>query len=403
MEKKAWAVIGSGFGDEGKGLMTDAISAGFGGGCLVVRFNGGAQAGHTVTLASGERHVFGHFGAGTLAGAPTFLSRFFVVNPILFLKERAQLIKTVKGNLPEVYADRDALLSTPWDMMINQAIEQSRGGARHGSCGIGFGETIERCLSPIYRTTVNDLSDMGGLIKKLNLIRDRYVPERLKAIGLNRLPSPFDTVLTDPEVLRNFAEDASLFENRVTVTDAGILNKTERIVFEGAQGLLLDEYHRWFPHVTRSRTGLANVLILAREAGIKRIDVSYMARAYLTRHGTGPLPFEVPEKPYEGIVDLTNIPNAYQGALRFAWMNLDLLSETVANDLGQARNMDIRPELVVTCVDQVGDSLSFVNGNRLRVSRPADAIRLACARLGFSRCRISEGPTRETVSKLSVQ
>lgn len=77
----AIAVIGAGFGDEGKGLMTDYC-------CqrpkytTVVRFNGGAQAGHTVVTPDGRRHVFSHFGSGTLRGAATFLSRFFICNPI---------------------------------------------------------------------------------------------------------------------------------------------------------------------------------------------------------------------------------------------------------------------------------------------------------------------------------
>ena len=83
-------VIGANFGDEGKGLVTDYLcSQGAG---VVVRFNGGAQAGHTVVTPEGERHVFRHFGSGTFLGVPTFLSQFFVCNPILFFEERKQLI-----------------------------------------------------------------------------------------------------------------------------------------------------------------------------------------------------------------------------------------------------------------------------------------------------------------------
>lgn len=396
MKKKAWVVIGAGLGDEGKGLMTDYLTHSQGCG-LVVRFNGGAQAGHTVTLPGGERHVFGHFGAGTLAGAASFLSRFFVVNPILFFKESDQLRRIISGGLPEVYVDKDALLTTPWDMQINQILELTRGHARHGSCGIGFGETIERCLIPRFRTTVSDLADPNRFSAKLDTIRHSYIPGRLKDLNISRIPAPFDDLLTDPGLKENYVEDALRFRESVIVGGMEILKSAEHLIFEGAQGLLLDEYHPWFPHVTRSRTGLNNVLALARETGIETLDVSYMTRAYLTRHGAGPLPFEVPEKPYEGIVDKTNIPNTYQGALRFAWLNLDLLTSAIANDLKSAEGMDIRPELVATCIDQVGDTLTFIHDNRPEKGQPMDVVRKARSLLGFDRCRISMGPTRETI------
>ncbi|HQA27479.1 MAG TPA: adenylosuccinate synthetase, partial [Candidatus Competibacteraceae bacterium] len=83
----AQAVIGAHFGDEGKGRVIDHYAAAAGTDGLVVRFNGGAQAGHTVVAPDGRRHVFSHVGSGAFAGAAAFLSRFFVAHPILFLKE----------------------------------------------------------------------------------------------------------------------------------------------------------------------------------------------------------------------------------------------------------------------------------------------------------------------------
>ncbi|MEJ2125462.1 MAG: adenylosuccinate synthetase, partial [Alphaproteobacteria bacterium] len=135
---EAKAVIGAAYGDEGKGLITDALVASCGAAATVVRFNGGAQAGHTVTLPDGRRHVFHHIGSGTLAGAPTFLSRFFVANPILLATEIANL--AAMGFTPSIAIDPDAPVTTPFDMMINQFAETARGSGRHGSCGLGFGE-----------------------------------------------------------------------------------------------------------------------------------------------------------------------------------------------------------------------------------------------------------------------
>ena len=126
---KAIAVIGANWGDEGKGLMTDYHSDE---NTLVIRFNGGPQAGHTVHRWP-LRHEFHHFGAGTLAGASTFLSKHFLNNPVLYFEELK--ILHAKDFEPAVFVHPDGLVTTPWDMMINQMIEEHRGTARHGSCG----------------------------------------------------------------------------------------------------------------------------------------------------------------------------------------------------------------------------------------------------------------------------
>ena len=84
-------VIGLGFGDEGKGLVTNYLSSPS---SLVCRFSGGHQAGHTV-IENGKRHVFSNYGAGPLKGAPTYWSQFCTFEPIGFLKERAILRKKV--------------------------------------------------------------------------------------------------------------------------------------------------------------------------------------------------------------------------------------------------------------------------------------------------------------------
>ena len=90
----AHVVIGANYGDEGKGLMTDYLADKYQAE-VVVRFNGGAQAGHTVVTPAGQRHVFSHFGSATLSGSRTFLSKHFVANPILFLKEKMKQIQTL--------------------------------------------------------------------------------------------------------------------------------------------------------------------------------------------------------------------------------------------------------------------------------------------------------------------
>jgi adenylosuccinate synthase len=103
-------------------------------------------------------------------------------------------------------------------------------------------------------------------------------------------------------------------------------------VFEGAQGLLLDQDNKeFFPHVTRSHTGMKNVRALCAQAGITEIETYYVSRTYLTRHGAGPLPGEDPGMAF---ADDTNVEHPYQGRLRFAPLDVAALRARCAADYG---------------------------------------------------------------------
>ena len=182
MTRSAHVVIGANFGDKGKGLVTDHLAASLGAGTLVVRFNGGAQAGHTVQTPDGRRHVFHHIGAGAFAGAATYLSRYLHANPLLLADELAALRSL--GVEPAYTVDPDAWLTTPFDMMVNQMAEEARGRARHGSCGLGINETVTRSEHQRFATRVRDLADVDRLSARLATIRDDYVPGRLAALGI---------------------------------------------------------------------------------------------------------------------------------------------------------------------------------------------------------------------------
>lgn len=307
------AVIGANFGDEGKGLVTSYLCAQGAG--VVVRFNGGAQAGHTVVMPNGDRHVFGHFGAGTLQGVPTFLSQFFVCNPLLFFKELDVL--HALGITPSVYAHPDCLVTTFADMMINQELEDKRGTGRHGSCGLGISETVERSNIAELKITMADLwNGSPSLQSKIEQICHRYAEFR---IGRR---------LDEPRMMDAFVKACWQFAGQVH--PAGIAQCKDP-VFEGAQGLLLDQDNKeFFPHVTRSNTGIQNVRALCSQAGIGEIEAYYVSRTYLTRHGAGPLPKEDSSLRFE---DTTNLDHAYQGRLRFAPLD-DGLVVRCRNDYG---------------------------------------------------------------------
>jgi adenylosuccinate synthase len=145
-----------------------------------------------------------------------------------------------------------------------------------------------------------------------------------------------------------------------------ILEKNHTLIFEGAQGLLLDQDGKDFPHVTRSFTGLTNVDHLLRKNEIKVDDdseVVYVSRAYMTRHGVGPLKNEV-EDPDEigfNVVDETNKHSDYQGSLRFAPLHLDDLIDRIYKDVENNRwNFDV--SVAFTCLDQIKDFVRYGSG-----------------------------------------
>jgi adenylosuccinate synthase len=390
----AKVVIGAGYGDEGKGLMTDALAAPFGPAATVIRFNGGAQAGHTVTLANGRRHVFHHIGSGTLAGARTFLSRFFVANPILLGPEIAALKSA--GVTPRIMIDPDAPVTTPYDMMINQIAERARGGSRHGSCGLGFGESLERHLRPQFQLAAGHLEK--NVLRSLQTIRREWVPLRLSRLGLWPPNAGDLALLDDGGILEHWLEDAAAFLDSVTIAGTASLSTADAIIFEGAQGLLLDQHRGAFPHVTRSNTGLKNVLTVAAEAGIAHLEVTYVTRCYATRHGAGPLAHELPGPPHAGVIDTTNIPNPWQGPLRFGTLDLSILQRVVAADLSDAARgaITLSHGLAMTCLDQMAAVTACVAHERIIEVSPHKLAAMAARAVGATTLITCYGPSRET-------
>jgi adenylosuccinate synthase len=152
--------------------------------------------------------------------------------------------------------------------------------------------------------------------------------------------------------------------------------------------------------VTRSHTGIRNVLDVAAEAQIAALDVTYVTRAYLTRHGAGPLAGELPDQPYAGIEDRTNVPNEFQGTLRFAHLDLDLLERTVRTDFADALawpGIAARLDLAVSCLDQVGDAVSYVENGTLHTTAPGTLVDRLAVRLDAGVVYTAWGPTRATV------
>ena len=363
-------VIGANFGDEGKGYMTDYFANEAkeqNKSCLVVCHNGGSQKGHTVVSPSGLRHVFHHFGSGNITGADTYLSKDYIVNPITFNKEYEELKR--KGIVTKTFVHKDCLTTTPFDMMINQIVEEYRNGDRHGSCGLGINETIVR-NNNLDKMTISDILSLLQLhlvdhvYSNLNYIESYYIPDRLKELGVNSIPTKWVEILSKKEnIIDNYIIDLYMMQSRIELVDDSILDKYEYVIFEGAQGLLLDQNNiEYFPHLTPSNTGLMNPVNIIKDKNVNDIEVCYVTRTYMTRHGAGKFNSECSKDEINpNMVDLTNVPNEFQGTLRYGKLDLNDLKNRIENDFNSnSGDLDIKKSLAITHMNEYGIDINKI-------------------------------------------
>lgn len=401
---KAFVVIGAGYGDEGKGLVTDYLTEKTGS-RVVCRFNGGSQAAHTVNRA-GYRHVFNTLSSGSLAGADTYLSNQFIVNPYVLFDELVTMSKNRK--LPRVYCHPNARVTTIFDMVINNILEMSRGDGRHGSCGLGINETVVRCSESKYKLTVADLYNKDTLVHKLELIKNEWVPHRLCQLGLSHIVEKYHNCTNHILLNDDFqfhAEQLRKICNRVlpvSTTLDHLVNDT--VIFEGAQGLGLDQDLGHFPHVTRSYTGLFGAIHAMGHFDVEEIQPVYVTRAYVTRHGAGPLEHDG-EINSLAHFDATNVPNTWQGSLRFAPLDLSILRHMITKDwmrsVDASRITILPPHVAISCLDQQDTIFSYdASGHHMCHDDPMKFIQYVEDQIGFRVKLASFGQTANDVREL---
>lgn len=347
---KADVVIGANFGDEGKGLVTDYLCSVSQKPTTVVRFNGGAQAGHTVVDPKAGRFVFHHIGAGSFVGASTYLHTTFIVDPVAWLREWRQWTaakRTIRG----IAVSPHAFLSVPYDWMLNHTAEKIR-VQRHGSCGLGIHETMVRCEEQDTLTCASDLNlDVADFRERVKGLRG-YALRRLENMRVSdKMYVQVGRLIQDNSLLEEYVDAAIKLRHCLSVSPDTLAK--DHLVFEGAQGLGLDQRHEFFPYVTHSNTGLTNV-VQWKQTAVDELDVYYVMRPYATRHGPGPFPTERSDLRY---YDNTNCKNEYQGELRFGTFDVELVSKNILRDLKEAlqtTDKTIHPRLVITHMDEVG-------------------------------------------------
>lgn len=369
---RAFLVAGLGFGDEGKGTTVDYL-AGAEDAELVVFYNGGAQRAHNVVTPDGTHHTFSQFASGTFhPGCRTLHGPETLVNPLNLLTEGVMLQgKGVRDAFGRVYIDRRASLITPFHVAANRLRELVRGEEAHGTCGEGIGETASD-REQGHGLVAEHLAPGSDLEMRLRDVQRRKRIELADdlAAGCSTWRAPFlDT--PEWELLNNADEPiaaAQAFRScaaLVNVVSEYDLSQHETVIFEGSQGVLLDEWYGFHPHTTWSTCTFANAVRMLEgyDADITRLGVT---RAYATRHGAGPFPTEslsvdVPE-PH-------NDNDGWQGRMRFGFPDLVLMRYAL-DVLGGIDG------LVVTNLDKFP--------NRLRLCVAYQRGRFICTRIEHS-------------------
>ena len=378
-------VIGSNYGDECKGLATRYFSEQTKPNqkCLNVLFNGGCQRGHTVELKNGVKHVFHHFGCGTYSNAYTYFDQNFMLNPIVFIEEYDSLAKD--GIIPICISSGNCRITTPYDSFINQIVEKSRDKNRHGSCGYGIWETQKRYEDGRYALRLNDLIRLSDndILRHLYEIAKVYLPEQLRKYNISDIPDEYQYLIESTGLMYHFLADIRRMQSLITIKEFDeIVGDFDLIVFEGAQGLELDENNtNGYPNVTASDTTSFIPLQRVKQFNCD-VEVCYITRSYFTRHGAGSFPTECEKSVINNnIEDKTNVVNDYQQEIRYGLFDKDEFLNRVNKDIHMARNNkeDVRVSLFISHLNYTGNEI-FGNCTIAELSKHFDKVYLSSSK-----------------------
>lgn len=326
--RAAWTVVDLGFGDGGKGLIIDHLAA-TRGAELVVRFNGGGQAAHNVHLRDGRHHTFAQLGSGSFRGAWTLLGPAVIVHPTALLVESRILEgKGMPAPLSRLLIHADCPLVTPFHQALNRLRELSRGAARHGSCGVGIGE-VARDVANGDALRAHELRAPAALRRAAQRVRER-MSAQAAALDLpdSEAARAERSVFSDPGLVDRWVDRAAVLAAAVVDEERAQaqVDAASTVLFEGAQGVLLDARWGFHPFTTYSDCTFAGAEALQRRWAPDREHhrVGVM-RAITVRHGPGPLPTEDPTladalRPYDD-----NEAGAWQGAVRYGHWDAGLM------------------------------------------------------------------------------
>ena len=310
-------IVGAQWGDEGKGKIVDVLSENF---RVVARYAGGHNAGHTVII-NGKKFILQLVPCGVLrSGCRSVIGNGVVLDPIAFLKEVAALRETgvkVDGTL---FVSNRAHVILPYHRMIELASENAPGRVKIGTTSRGIGPAYEDKMGR-RGLRVADLLDLKLLRTHIeNACREK----NMIAHAL------FNSEPLDPDKMYQEYAEASAKVAPFVCDTAALLNQAladgESVLFEGAQGTMLDIDHGTYPFVTSSSATSGGAVIGTGVAPTAIDTVIGVTKAYCTRVGEGPFPSEALDASGESLRARGNEYGAVTGRpRRCGWLDLPLL------------------------------------------------------------------------------
>jgi adenylosuccinate synthase len=317
MRAKTAVVLGAQWGDEGKGKIVDVLSERF---SAVARYAGGHNAGHTV-IHSGQKFVLQLIPCGVLRpGCTGIIGNGVVLDPLAFLKEVAKLRGLGVEVDSNLFVSNRAQVILPYHRMIELAAESAPGRKKIG--------TTSRGIGPAYE----DKMARSGL-RVVDLLRPDLLKTHIEAACKEKNAIAHALFGTDPlDPAKMYDEYAAAAEElRPFVTDTGrmlhgLLREGKSVMFEGAQGTMLDIDHGTYPFVTSS-SSTAGGASTGTGVGPTAIGtVISVTKAYVTRVGEGPFPTEIDGPEAEELRSRGNEYGAVTGRTRrCGWLDLPLL------------------------------------------------------------------------------
>lgn len=317
---KSLALIGLQWGDEGKGKLVDLISARFD---LDVRYQGGPNAGHTVVV-NGEKWVFQQMPAGVLnPEIKLAIAAGCVLHPSTLFNEWDKLDSSGIEYLSRIVIDPRVHIILPHHLLLDRLRDEARGKDKIGTTAKGIGPCYEEKYSR-FGIRVGDLFS-HTLSDRISLQLNQINPILEKVYG----EKPFDK----KEILDSLLLVRERFTGLVTDISTEVYRFLERdkgVLFEGAQGVLLDVDHGSYPFVTSSNTGAASIPPYVGVSPKVIANVLGLTKAYATRVGAGPFPTEATGEVEAELQKLGNEFGAATGRRRrCGWLDIPILRYAV--------------------------------------------------------------------------
>lgn len=350
---KACIVVGLGFGDEGKGLVTNWLWNQPNTHFTVIRYAGGPQCGHNVVAGNGVSHIHSNYCSAAIMGGDSYFSEHCSFYPVTARREK-DVLNDKHGN-PNLILHPLVKVITPYDIAFGRIKEQVN---KHGSCGLGIGACMTRNDKTPHKLIALDMFHLRTMEVKLEEIRKFYLQQPImgslsaKRLFLEIAEEEMSTFYSSIEQLK---DEDYLDVRTYNALFWGDTIAAESIVFEGAQGIMLDAEHGLFPNVTYGNTTTRNAMEICKKLKLKKEDISiyYVTRCYQTRHGNGWMSNET-AIPLINNEKETNVDNEFQGKFRIGEFDPDLIVQAFRYNSLYSEGVS-NNHLVVTCMDQRPD------------------------------------------------